>query len=74
MCKDNYNNASRSLNLAERVAKKNQIKFDQGIASSFDLYQAQSQFYRAQQNYYTSRLALLNAKTVLETFINPPSF
>ena len=74
LSKDNYNNASRSLNLAERVAKKNQIKFDQGIASSFDLYQAQSQFYRAQQNYYTSLLALLNAKTVLETFINPPSF
>jgi hypothetical protein len=38
------------------------------------LYQAQAQFYRAQQNYYTSLLALLNAKTVLETFINPPTF
>ena len=74
LSKDNFGNASKSLNLAERVAKKNQIKFDQGIASSFDLYQAQAQFYRAQQNYYTSLLALLNAKTVLETFINPPTF
>jgi outer membrane protein len=74
LSKDNYNNASRSLNLAERVAQKNEIKFDQGIASSFDLYQAQAQYYRAQQNYYTSLLALLNAKTALETFINPPTF
>lgn len=74
LSKDNFDNASKSLNLAERVATKNQIKFDQGIASSFDLYQAQAQFYRAQQNYYTSLLALLNAKTVLETFINPPTF
>ena len=74
LSKDNYSNAQRSVNLAERVAEKNQIKFDQGIASSFDLYQAQAQFYRAQQNYYTSLLALLNAKTVLETFINPPTF
>jgi len=74
LSKDNFDNASKSLNLAERVASKNQIKFDQGIASSFDLYQAQAQFYRAQQNYYTSLLALLNAKTVLETFINPPTF
>lgn len=74
LSKDNYNNASRSLNLAERVAQKNQIKFDQGIASSFDLYQVQAQYYRAQQNYYTSLLALLNAKTALETFINPPTF
>lgn len=74
LSKDNYDNASRSVNLAERVAQKNQIKFDQGIASSFDLYQAQSQYYRAQQNYYTALLALLNAKTVLETFINPPTF
>ena len=74
LSKDNYSNAKRSVNLAERVAEKNQIKFDQGIASSFDLYQAQAQFYRAQQNYYTSLLALLNAKTVLETFINPPTF
>lgn len=73
LAKDNYNNASRSVNLAERVAQKNQIKFDQGIASSFDLYQAQAQYYRAQQNYYTSLLALLNAKTALETFINPPA-
>jgi len=73
LAKDNYNNASRSVNLAERVAQKNQIKFDQGIASSFDLYQAQAQYYRAQQNYYTSLLALLNAKTALETFINPPT-
>jgi outer membrane protein len=74
LSKDNYSNAQRSVNLAERVAEKNQIKFDQGIASSFDLYQAQAQFYRAQQNYYTSLLALLNAKTLLETFINPPTF
>ncbi len=74
LAKSNYSNATRSADLAKRVARKNQIKFDQGIGSSFDLYQAQTQYYRAQQNYYTSLVALLNAKTVLETFINPPSF
>lgn len=74
LAKNNYSNATRSADLAKRVAQKNQIKFDQGIGSSFDLYQAQTQYYRAQQNYYTSLVALLNAKTVLETFINPPSF
>lgn len=74
LTKDNYNNALRSMNLAERVAQKNQIKFDQGLSSSFDLYQAQSQYYRSQQNYYTTLLALLNAKTVLDTFTDPQTF
>lgn len=60
----------RNLALAERIERKNEIKFFEGIASSFDLRQAQIQLYGAQQDYLQSMLDVINKKADLETILN----
>lgn len=67
---DKYENAKKNLVLAERIETKNQIKFTEGIGTSFDLRQAQTQLYNAQQQYFQSMLDVINAKTQLETVLN----
>ena len=67
-----YNNNKKNLNLSERVEKKNQIKFLEGIATSFDLRNAQIQLYNAQQSYFESMLRVITTKADLETVLNTP--
>tara|TARA_R110002073_G_scaffold40547_6_gene115427 strand:+ start:86042 stop:87385 length:1344 start_codon:yes stop_codon:yes gene_type:complete len=67
---EDYENKKHNLNLAERIEKKNEIKFFEGISSSFDLRQAQMQLYTAQQEYLQSMLDVINKKAVLETALN----
>ena len=52
--------------------KKNQIKFLEGIATSFDLRNAQIQLYNAQQSYFESMLRVITTKADLETVLNTP--
>jgi outer membrane protein TolC len=59
-----------NLNLAERIENKNQIKFKEGLSSSFDLTKAQEQLYAAQQNYLESMLNVINKKAALEKLFN----
>ena len=58
--------------MAERIENKNQTKFIEGLASSFDLRQAQTQLYTFQQEYFQSMLDVINAKSNLETVLNTP--
>lgn len=67
---ETYENTKKNLDLAERIEQKNQIKFDEGISSSFDLRQAQLQLYTAQQRYFNAMLAVINAKADLDTILN----
>ena len=60
----------RSLKLAERIERKNEIKFFEGIGSSFDFRQAQTQLYNAQQDYLQSMLEVITKKADLETILN----
>jgi outer membrane protein TolC len=69
---DKYQNAKQNMALAERIENKNQIKFSEGLASSFDLRQAQTQLYTFQQEYFRSMLDVINAKSNLETVLNAP--
>lgn len=69
---DKFENSKRNLELAERVERKNQMKFEEGISSSFELRQAQLQLYSAQQQYFQSMLDLINEKANLETALNIP--
>jgi outer membrane protein len=59
-----------NLNLAERIENKNQIKFTEGLASSFDLTKAQEQLYAAQQNYLQAMLDVINKRATLEKLFN----
>ena len=67
---EDYANKKQNLRLAERIEVKNQTKFFEGIASSFDLRQAQIQLYTAQQEYLQAMLDVINKKAELETLLN----
>ena len=67
---EDYDNKKQNLALAERIEKKNQIKFFEGIASSFELRQAQMQLYTAQQEFLQTMLDVITKKAELETVLN----
>ncbi|PHS60675.1 MAG: transporter [Flavobacterium sp.] len=69
---ENYNDNKKNLNLSERIEKKNQVKFTEGLATSFDLRLAQIQLYTAQQAYFESMLRVITTKAALETVLNTP--
>ena len=64
---EDHENKTQNLKLAERIEAKNQTKFFEGIASSFDLRQAQLQLYTAQRDYLKSMFNVITKKTELET-------
>ena len=70
---EDYTNKKQNLALAERIEKKNQTKFFEGIASSFELRQAQTQLYSAQQELLQTMLDVINTKAELETVTNKTS-
>ena len=70
---EQYDTAKNNLDLAERIENKNQIKYTEGLASSFELRQAQTQLYDAQQGYLHSMVEVINKKTELETILNNKS-
>lgn len=67
---EEYENKRQNLNLAERIEQKNETKFFEGIASSFELRQAQTQLYTAQQEYLQSMFDVIAKKAELETILN----
>ncbi len=67
---EEYETAKRNLRLSERIEKKNQVKFFEGVGSSFDLRQAQTQLYTAQQEYLQAMLDVITKKAALETILN----
>jgi outer membrane protein TolC len=67
---EEYETKKNNLDLAERIEQKNQIKYQEGLASSFELRQAQTQLYSAQQEYLQSMVDVINRKTALENILN----
>ncbi|MDC6387763.1 TolC family protein [Maribacter sp. PR1] len=70
---EQYQTAKENLKLAERIEQKNQIKYTEGLASSFELRQAQTQLYTAQQEYLQNMVDVINKKTALEIILNEQS-
>lgn len=69
---ESYQTAKRNLGLAERIEKKQRIKFFEGLSTSFNLLQAQTQLYAQQQNYIQSMLSVITKKAALENALNLP--
>lgn len=67
---EEYNNAKQNLALAERIEKKQQIKYFEGISASFDLANAQRQLYQMQQSYLQAMLNVITQKIELEIALN----
>ncbi|WP_346883174.1 TolC family protein [uncultured Algibacter sp.] len=67
---DTYGNKKKNLTLAEKIETKNNIKYKEGIASSFDLRQAQTQLYTSQQEYLQAIIDVINKKAELKNLLN----
>ena len=63
---EDYSNKKLNLELAERIERKNETKFFEGIATSFDLRQAQTQLYSAQREYLQAMLDIITTKAELD--------
>ena len=70
---EDYFNKKQNLALAERIELKNETKFFEGIGSSFELRQAQTQLYTAQQELLQTMLNVISSKAELETITNNTS-
>jgi len=67
---DNYYTEKENLRLAERIERKNQNKFYEGMVKSFELRMAQLQLYTAQNNFVAAIQKVINNKISLETLLN----
>lgn len=67
---EQYNSSKESLKLAERIENKQQIKFKEGLSSSFDFTEAQRQLYTSQQNFLQTMVDVINKKATLEKIIS----
>ena len=67
---EEYQTSKDNLTLAERIENKNQVKYAEGLATSFELRQAQTQLYATQQEYLQSMVDVINKKTALEIILN----
>ena len=69
---EEFETSKQNLALAERIEKKQQIKFFEGISTSFELSEAQRQLYSIQQNYLQSMLTIIANKAALDNALNTP--
>jgi outer membrane protein TolC len=69
---EEYETSKQNLSLAERIENKQQIKFFEGISTSFDLLEAQRQLYTMQQNYLQAMLTVIANKATLDNALNTP--
>ncbi len=69
---ESYENTKKNLALAERIEQKNQVKFKEGLTTSFELRQAQTQLYATQQELLQAMLSIIQNKAELETVLNIP--
>lgn len=67
---EDYHSAKSNLNLAERIEKKQQIKFKEGLSTSFDFNDAQRQLYASQQKYLQTMISVINKRANLENIIS----
>lgn len=62
-------NSKRGLELSEKIFKKNQIKFQEGVGSSFELSQSQQEYATNQLKYIQTISTLVKAKADLDKAI-----
>lgn len=66
---EQYFSSKENLSLAERIEKKQQVKFTEGLSTSFEFTDAQRQLYSAQQSYLQSMVDVISRKAALEKAI-----
>lgn len=67
---EQYKSQKENIELAKRVLKSIQNKYNQGMASSLDLTQANTNYLTAQNNYLSALMNLLQTKVALDKLMN----
>jgi outer membrane protein TolC len=67
---DNYYTQKENVEVAERVLESYRMKYRQGMASSLDVTQANSNYLEAESSYLTSVFEVMNARIQLEKLMN----
>jgi outer membrane protein TolC len=67
---EQYVVSKENLRLAERIENKQQIKFKEGISSSFEFTEAQRQLYSAQQDHLQAMIEVISKKATLDKISN----
>lgn len=70
LASETYENRKRNVALAEKIERKNSLKFREGMASSIDLRTVQVQLYDSQQRYLESIIDVINKKIELKNLLN----
>jgi len=65
-----YNSQKENVEVSKRVYASMENKFRQGMASSLDLTQANSQYLSAENNYVSALMNLLQTKLALDKLLN----
>jgi len=67
---DNLYTQKENVEVAQRVYDSYRRKFEQGMATSLDLTQANSNYLDAESNYFTAIMEVMNAKLQLDKLMN----
>jgi len=67
---NNFTTNKESIILSKRVYDKTLIKYHEGVSTSFELSQNQTQYLTSETAYYNSILSLLNAKAKLDRILS----
>jgi len=67
---DNFYTQQENVEVAQRVYDSFRRKFEQGMASSLDLTQANNNYLDAESNFITSIMEVMNAKLQLDKLMN----
>ncbi len=65
----NFQIAKENMHLADKIARKEAIKFKEGVGNSFQLNQARMQLYQSQQQYLQAIIEIINKKVILENLL-----
>ena len=66
----NYDNAKQSLSLSQRILDITNVKFKEGLSTSFEVSQSTTQVLQAQGTFIQALLSLLDAETALKKALN----
>ena len=67
---EQYESQKANMELAQRIYNNTELKFRQGVASSFDLIQANSNLLQAQNSYISAAMELLQSKLKFDKLLN----
>lgn len=65
-----YENRKKNVDVAYRIYKNYQLKYEQGVASSLDLTISNNNYLQAETEYLMSIISLINAKVDLKKLLN----